>query len=69
MMFQRFSNNSHGVAVNLSSMDITMLGIDTVGYSAADIKNTIAEACMLPLRELPFELQMTVSNAEVCHYY
>jgi len=63
-MFQKVASNRE-IRVSLTDLNVTMLGLDTVNYSAADIANVIKDACMGPIREIPFEEIMEVSSEEV----
>ena len=63
-MFQKFGQNGT-VAVSLSPSDISILGCESTGYSAADITNVIHDAAMVPLRKFSFEECVNVKVEEV----
>lgn len=63
-MLKRFANDK-SVQVSLSSTDISTLGCETVGFSAADMTNLLQDAAMMPMQRFTYEECATITAEEV----
>lgn len=63
-MIKRFADDKR-VSVTLSQTDIATLGCETVVYSAADLKNLLHDAAMMPMQRFSYDDCVDITPEEV----